>query len=157
MRIATDLRRWMNRVRSRVSDTRTSIASGGAAGTIYREVPDFRFEGDLNQIPLLDATMATRIFELIHQRDTVNAEVEGTLEYVDEDDAVDVFLGRSADLFLTALTIHDDLSRRVGWYEEPFADAKETMQSEVDRLAAIEAKRVAFNQELFADLDPAIS
>jgi|JRHI01.1.fsa_nt_gi hypothetical protein len=152
MRIATDLRQWMNRLWSRISDTRTSIASDGAGGTPYTEVPDLRFEGDLNQIPLLDSGTAKRIFELIHKKDAVNAEAEGTLEYQDHDEALDVFLGRAANLFLTAVAIYDDISRQVGWDERPFSQAKETMQAEVDRLSEIEAKRAAFNQKFFADV-----
>jgi hypothetical protein len=74
------------------------------------------------------------------------------LEYQDHDEALDVFLGRAANLFLTAVAIYDDISRQVGWDERAFSQAKETMQAEVDRLSEIEAKRAAFNQKFFADV-----
>ena len=141
MEVATNLRHWMKRVLWSVQNTRTWIGSDGQGGTLHTEIPDFRFEGALEQVSLLDRPTATKIFELIHKKDDANAEIEATAEYQDYDDAIDVFRGRSGKLFLDALAIYDDVSDRFAWRQQVFSEEnREMMRGEVDRLAASDAR-----------------
>jgi len=155
MEVATNLRHWMKRVLWRVQNTRNWVGSDGQGGTLHTEIPDFRFEGALEQVSLLDRPTATKIFELIHKKDDANTEIEATAEYQDYDDAIDVFLGRSGTLFLDAWAIYDDVSARIAWRRQVFSEEnREMMRSEINRLLETERQRAAANQTLFEDVTP---
>lgn len=156
MQVVTNLRHWMTRTLQRHDDTVLWVDSDGRGGTAYSKIPDFRFEGSLEQVSLLDRKTAKNIFNLIHEKDDANAGIEATFEFEDAEEARDVFRGRSAKLFLDAWTIYTDVSRRVGWLEEVFPEiVKERMQSEVARLKEIEKSRAESSAEIFAGVNGA--
>lgn len=151
MQIANNLRHWMNRVTWQIYEIRNWDASDGHGGAKYSELPDFRFEKSLEQVALLERETATEIFKLIHEKDDANTAVAGICAYHDEEEALDVFRGRAAKLWLEALAIYDTVSQSVGWLEQAFSDKeKAVMRCEVDRLQKREQSQVAFNQSLLA-------
>ena len=54
IQVVTILRHWIKRVSGRMSATRTHVESDGRGGTAYNAIPEFRFEGSLEQVSLLD-------------------------------------------------------------------------------------------------------
>ena len=152
MQIANNLRHWMNCTAWQIYEIRNWDASGGQGGTTYSELPDFRFEKSLEPVALLERETAAKIFKLIHEKDDANTAVAGISAYHDEGEALDVFRGRSAKLWLEALTIYDTVSQSVGWLEQAFSDKeKAVMRCEVDRLQKLEQTQAAFNHSLFAE------
>jgi hypothetical protein len=150
MQVVINLRRWMEESLSQINDILTYEGSGGAGGTIHSKVPNFRFENSLEVIALLEKSMAKKIFELIHEKDNANAEVESDIEYQDEDVALNTFRGRSAQVWLAALEIYDEISARIRWSERAFSDEnKATMQEEDARLQKLERDRAEFNTKMF--------
>jgi hypothetical protein len=133
-------------------EIRNWVSSDGQGGATYSELPKFRFEKSLEQVALLEHETAIKIFKLIHEKDNANAEVEATREYQDEDEALDIFRGRSAKLWLAALAIYDGVSRLVGWSEQAFRDEeKAMMRCEVERLQKLEKAQAEFNKNFLAD------
>jgi hypothetical protein len=152
MQIATNLRHWMKRIVWQMYEIRNWVSSDGQGGATYSELPKFRFEKSLEQVALLEHETAIKIFKLIHEKDNANAEVEATREYQDEDEALDIFRGRSAKLWLAALAIYDGVSRLVGWSEQAFRDEeKAMMRCEVERLQKLEKAQAEFNKNFLAD------
>lgn len=153
MQIVTNLRHWMKRVEGRLYDVRNWVASGGHGGAEHTKMPDFRFESSLEQVALLQGKTAKEIFDLIYKKDAANAEIKDSTEHDGDDDVLNAFRGRSAQIWLRALDIHDRLSQDVGWLEEFFSNEDKTMMlDEVERHRKLEEKRALYDRNLFSDI-----
>jgi hypothetical protein len=149
MQVAINLRHWMNRVLERVYQTRNWESSDGQGGNAYIDMPELRFESALEQVALLDRKMAMRIFDLIHRKDDTNSATEAVGEYQSDDDAIDAFRGGAAALWLEALDIYGDISRRIGWEKHVFSeDDRAMMRGEVERLRISKESDTTSAQEM---------
>lgn len=146
MQVVINLRRWLQRTLYRMSDVVTWAGSDGAGGALHKTLPTFRFEKSLEQVALLEHQMASEIFELIHEKDNANTEVEAEIEYGDDEDAVDLWRGRCGKVWLDALEIYDLVSTQIGWAERAFSDENKTMmQEEIDRFQKLQQERAKLN------------
>jgi len=106
MQVVSNLRRWMREMAWRFDQTKLSVDSGGHAGSPHTEIPDFHFETSLEQISILRHTTATKLFNLIHEKDNANIEVKWRIEFgvsdFEADEVLDFFRGQSAALYLDA-------------------------------------------------------
>jgi hypothetical protein len=153
MQIVINLRRWMKRTLYKILDIQTYETSGGSGGAKHFRIPNFRFEKSLEVIALLEHGMAENIFELIDDKDNANAEVQADIEYQDEDEALDTFRGRSAQVWLTALRIYVKVSAQIKWSDGAVSDKdKMTMQEEIDRFEKLKQDRGKSGAELFSDI-----
>ena len=153
MRVATDLRHWMNGVVERLTQTRILIESGGHDGTAHYGIPSFRFERSLEQVSLLDHETATRVFSLLHERNGLNADIKGAWAYLDEDDILDRVRGLSAQLCLDVLQIYDRIAKRLKWSGKVFLDSTVAMlKDEVSRLRELHNDQAECNKQFFEDL-----
>jgi hypothetical protein len=152
--IVINLRRWMKRTLSQMYDIQTWVGSGGLGGNIYSKLPKFRFEKSLEQVALLEYSMAMKVFKLIHKKDDANAEAENAREYEDDDVALDIFRNRTALVWLRALRIYNETSDRLGWSDRPFSEKdKAMMEEEVERFRKLERERAKSQAEFLKELN----
>ena len=154
MRVATDLRHWLGSVASNIGDTVTFVESDGATGSMRADIPSLRFEATLDVVCLLDDATARRIFDLIHEKDDANAAIDATSEYVSYEEAVDVFRGEAARLFLTGFAAYKDVCGRIDWSSDAFPHSTASMQLEVARLGEFRRKQEEPNNWPFAERQP---
>jgi hypothetical protein len=131
-RIATNLRRWIRTVLNQIYDIRNFDSSDGHAGREHAQIPSFLFEESLEQVASVDYRTADKLFGLIHEKDDANDEIDAEIEFGFHDEPVETWRGRSAQLWLKAMCIYDDIATQVGW-SDPIASgpAKTLMQEEV--------------------------
>ncbi len=153
MRVATDLRHWMNGVVERLSQARIWMESGGHDGTAHCGSPSFRFERSLEQVSLLDHETATKVFSLLHEKNGANADIKGATAYLDEDEILDEFRGSSARLCLDVLQIYNRIAERLKWSGKALSDSIVAMlKDKVDRLRKLHKDRAENNKRFFGDL-----
>lgn len=142
MQVATRLRNWGNLVYDRVCDAMTFSNSEGHGGQYQSTLPTMPLESELAHVAALEPRLAERIFNLIHQKDDANANVRGSLEYVDEDEALDEFRNGGARLYLEAADLYKELAGSLGWSVDAFPQsARETMLAECRRYESLKAIR----------------
>jgi hypothetical protein len=157
MWVANDLRYWLSCVSSNLSDTKLAVETAGGHGRKHYKLPAFRFENSLEQVVRLDADTAKRMFELIFQKDQSNSAIACAIEHNDEYEASDAFREQSAQRFLEALGIYRDVCEQIGWSSNAFDEWEEpAMHQEIERIARIDKRRSAFNEEFFADMNAAL-
>lgn len=154
MSLANDLRHWLSAVLDTVYDVRNHESTDGCGGSLHTELPALAFEADLTNVAVLDTSTSKELFELIHAKASANGEISSTLQFVDDDDAIDVFRGRSAELFLTTLALYKDMCKRVGWSDDAFSARAETMmREEIGRYEKLMIERTESNKEMCAEMD----
>src|SRR6266498_4016019 len=152
MQIASNLRHWMSAAASAVGDTAKWLGSDGLGGREHIRLPKFRFEQSLDQVSLLDRQIALDIFNLIHAKDDANDEINLADQYDGHDDALHLFCGRSAELYLLTMPIYKKLARQVGWREAtPSEDEREMMESHRDSLRQRAKAWASASVEIFAE------
>jgi hypothetical protein len=133
MRIAINLRRWINNILAQMWDVKTWDSSDGHAGNTYSDIPDFLFEESLEQVASVDYRTAMKIFKLIHKKDDANEEIRGDMEFGDDEDPINTWRGRSAQIWLKALRVYDRIAKQIGWSEHIISDEnRKMMQEEID-------------------------
>ncbi len=115
MQVATQLRAWMIDTARRVSELDDFEASGGRAGTQHGGLAKFEFEDSLDQVSLLHPKDAMRIFDLIHEKETIRSEVAAAADYVDYDEALLHLRRRAGQIYLQALPVYDHLIKSIKW------------------------------------------
>lgn len=126
-------------------------------GTRHADIRDFRFENSLTQVSILERDLANRLFKLIHEKDDANGKIAATVEYEEEEDALDEFCGRAGKLYGDAILIYNDIAGDLRWPRDAFSErANNLMRSEYERLCAHEGQRAAFNDDLFEEFGDAV-
>jgi hypothetical protein len=153
IQVANHLRHWLQLVLWQTRDTETWLGSDGHGGQLHRNIPAFRFEDDPQHVAQLDLKTALKVFDLVHKKDVANAIIEEAGEYLDDEDAIEEYRGRSAKLFLDALVIYDALAKRLGWIDIPFsAEARDEMALALQRFEEVRAKRLDDQKKLFEEI-----
>jgi hypothetical protein len=133
MLLATDLRQWIDRALTQMYEMKNYESTEGNIGTLYRELPDFRFEGSLERVAKADHIAAMRIFKLIRQKNNANDEISVENDVVGGEEAFNLWRGRCAQIWLRALVLYESFSDQLGWSERIISDKnKAMMQKEFD-------------------------
>jgi hypothetical protein len=154
MRVALNLRRWINEVLSQMYDVQNYDSSGGHAGTQHGTIPDFLFEESLEHVATVDYRTANKIFGLIHKKDDAKAEIKNEIEFGDDDDAFNMWRGRSALLWLDAVKIYDRISVKIGWSEQIVSEKNRAMmQGEIDDFQKRKQEQAKSQSDLWNEID----
>lgn len=141
MRIATELRRWMNRVAEKWYETLNWISSEGHGWIAHGRIPRLPFDRSLEMVALLEHDTARSVFSLLHQRDAANSSIKTTAE-IDGDDVPDEFIASAAECWLAALDVFSRMAHELKWTEKAFPeDISANMKDEVARIRKLQAER----------------
>ena len=157
MRVAIELRHWLNDVVTRMFDRRNCVESDGNVGTEYREMPNFRFEDSLDNALVLNRRIATDILDLIHQKDSNNSIIYEVIEVIgDDDESREVFMSSSAQTATVGLEIFRKITKRLKWSDTGISEhAEDMLQREIEAQRIRQEKREkanqAFRQKLFGN------
>jgi hypothetical protein len=114
----------------RIDQTNLAVGSDGMDGHAYSELPTFPFEPSLEQISALKHATAIKILGLIHEKATININVQWSLWA--EQDASE---SEIAKFFLEVAALCERMSLQVGWPDEVYFDHYKTMMNErVDKI-----------------------
>src|SRR5262245_40119807 len=80
MCVTNDLRHWLSSVDRTMDEVKNFEMSDGNVGSLHEELPDFRFEATLDQVALLDSKTASKLFDVIADKNDTNIEVGLTTE-----------------------------------------------------------------------------
>jgi hypothetical protein len=154
MRIALNLRHWINSVLSQMHDVHNWESSDRHAGAAHFEIPDFLFETSLEQVASVDYRTAMEIFGVIHRKDDATDEISHFIEFGDDDEPIDTWRGRTSQVWLQAIQIYDHISRQIGWSEHAVSDQdRAMMQGEVDDFQKRTQDRAKAHAHPSEDLD----
>lgn len=137
MTVATQLRSWMYRCAEIVADVDSALNSQGAIGQLHAGLPDLPYETSMEQVIRLGPADSERLFDLIYEKNSINAEVSFARE-VDgpgpdyEDPGANSLCGRAGVVYVQSLDIYRDLAPAVGWKIEPFPDWQLDVMREED-------------------------
>lgn len=149
MRVAIDLRHWLSRVVGRLYDTQNWDSSDGHGGVAHVRIPRFRFERSLDLVSTLDRRTAREIFDLIHEKNSRNSGIAGTLEFQSED-AIDEFRGSSAHLCNLGLITYRKMAKTLKWSDGGLpARSEEMIKEETERFQKLKDDQASFNNEFF--------
>jgi hypothetical protein len=150
MRVAIDLRHWLGRVVGRLYDTQNWDSSDGLGGKPHVRIPRFRFERSLDIVSTLDRRTAREIFDLIHEKNSRNSGIAGTLEFQTEDEAIDEFRGSSAHLCNLGLITYRKMAKTLKWSVEGLsARSEEMIKKETERFQKLQDDRTSFDNKFF--------
>jgi len=154
MQVATNLRHWINIVCERIWEAANHISSGGAGGHLYSDVPDFRFENNLDVVSSLSSEVAKNVFDLIQEKATLTSSVRSTSDYEGGDEAIDVFRGTAAELCIEAAAIYNVLAEIVKWPKDVLsAEMRNRLEQEIARLQKLQRDQAASTAEMLRSLE----
>jgi len=154
MQVATNLRHWINIVCERILETANHISSDGAGGHLYSDVPDFRFENNLDLVSSLNSKVAKNVFDLLQKKATLTSTVRSTSEYEGGDEAIDAFRGTAARLCIEAAAIYNVLAEIVKWPKDVLsAETHSWLEQEIARFQELQRDQAASTAEMLRSLE----
>lgn len=148
MRIAIDLRRWLNRVLSQMYDVKNFISTDGNLGSTYSTIEKFAFEDSLEQVASVDYQIAMKIFKLIHRKDDASAQIEFEIDVGDDETASDLWRGKTAITWMRALRLYGRIAKQVGWSDKVVSEeTRKMMEGEFDRYQKRKRKQAKSDAE----------
>jgi hypothetical protein len=143
MRVAIELRHWLNSVVDSIYSAKNFVSSGGQVGEEHATILPFRFEDSLDNVLFLQRNIATDILDLIHEKDYKNANIRDIIEWIaDEDRVREEFLVSSAKLAIVGVTIYRKLNRSLKWADTGLTEhAEKMLQGEIEAYEIVRQKR----------------
>jgi hypothetical protein len=112
------------------------MKSGGQGGVSHSRIRHFPFEETLDTVSLLEHQTATAIFDLIHRKNSANAEIRSVAEFEGGEEALERYCRLSAEICLVALPIYTAMAKRLRWSEEILSKRNiEVLNKESERAA----------------------